>query len=532
MRIHWQRSALALICVAAMACSSSSVTPDDFDEFGEPTDGDFIAEDDGDFEADEVVFEPDVPEFRQLSFSDGEPEVVDGEEVDGISSFRVGNVDVIHMPTPANEVVAARLYLRGGSANLDEQLAGIEQLALSVAVNGGTESTPKDEFNARLDAIGSSVGSTTNRDFSGITMRSVRDHFDETWELFMESVFEPAFEADEVELRRDRQLASIKSIVDNPDRLVSEVARDLIFADHPYYFRQIGTQDTVSQFTAEQLRAWQRHLIAPERMLLVVVGNIERDDLVDKVKTGLGRLAPTGVEVPALPGISPDKPALRVEHLDLPTNYILGYYSTPSIDHEDYPALVLGTQHLRDRLFEEVRTKRNLTYAVSSGIGQRGDNVGFLYVTAVDPGATMPVIFDEVERLQTELVDAGDLEQVRNVYLTRHYQGLETNASIAGQLGRAELIGGDWTRSQRFLDDINEVTPEDIRRVAQTYMSNYQFGVVGDPDDVPPKLFGVQTDQVETVDEIDDSEVEDAEEMPQAPPEAGSEAPAPEQSAR
>ena len=527
MHSQWHISVLALACSAAIACSSSPPTPDEFGD--EPDDSAFeAAEEEAAEEATEAApFAPNVPDYRDLLFSEDAPEVVDLEAVDDIASFRIGNVDVIHMPTPANEVVAARLYLRGGSANLDEQLAGIERLALSVAVNGGTESTPKEEFNARLDAVGSSVGSTTDRDFSGITMRSVREHFDETWELFMEAIFEPAFDEDEVELRRDRQLASIASIVDNPDRLVNEVARDLTFADHPYFFRQLGTAETVSQFTTDQLRAWQRDLIAPERMLLVVVGNVERDDLVDKVKGGLGRLAPTGVELSTLPGISPQQSALRVEKLDLPTNFILGYYSTPSTDHEDYPALVLATQHLRDRLFEEVRTRRNLTYAVSSGIGSRANNVGFLYVTAVDPAATMPVIFDEVDRLKEELIDATDLEEVRNVYLTRHYQGLETNAGIAGQLARAELVGGDWTLSQRFLDALNEVTPKDIRRVAQTYMSNYQFGVVGDPDAVPPELFGVPTDQVETVDEVDDSEVEDIEDEP-VPPEAGADEPAPE----
>ena len=516
MRIYWSKSALALACSVAIACSSA---PDPVDEeVTETPDGEDV---------EETVFDPDVPEFRDLAFVDDEPEMSDLDEFDDISSFRVGEVDVIHMPTPANEVVAARLYLRGGSVNLDEELAGIEQLALSVAVSGGTESTPKDEFNARLDAIGSSVGYTANRDFSGVTMRSVREHLDETWELFMESIFEPAFEADEVELRRDRQLAEIASIVDNPDRLVSEVARDLTFEDHPYFFRQAGTEESVSQFSTDHLRAWQRDLVAPERMLLVVVGNIERDELVEKVQAGLGRLAPTGIELPELPGIAPERSALRVESLDLPTNYILGYYDAPTIGHDDYPALVLATQHLRDRLFEEVRTKRNLTYAVSSGVGERGDNVGFLYVTAVDPAATMPVIFDEVEKLQQEVIDDSQLDMVRNVYLTRHYQGLETNSSIAGQLARAHMLGGDWKLSRQFLDGIQAVTPEDVQRVAQAYLGNYQFGVVGDPDQVPPEIFGVDSDEAETVDDIDESDVDLDEAPPAEAPEAPEPAPGP-----
>ena len=505
MQLIGRTSTIALLCITAVACSPSPAQPDDIE--------DDVAEQPGD------TPRLAIPDVDSPSFSDEAPDAEELADDGDVTSFRVGEVDVVHMPTPANEVVSARLYLRGGSANFDDPLQGIERLALAVATNGGTESTPKDEFNARLDAVGSSIGFTTNRDYSGYTMRSVRDHFDETWDLFEQSIFEPAFDDSEVELRRDRQIASIQSIVDNPDRLVSEVARDLTFADHPYAYRQLGTQESVSQFSTDELRQWHQTLLAPERMLLVVVGNIDRDELVDKVQQRLGRLEPTGAEVPSLPGIDHDAPALRVEQLDVPTNYILGYYAAPTIGHPDYPALVMATRHLRDRLFEEVRTKRNLTYSVSSNVGQRGDNVGFLYVSAVDPQATIPVMFDEVTRLQNETIDDEQLEKVRNVYLTGHYMDQETNSSIAGQLGRAELIGGDWRRSRQFVDDIMEVTPEDIRRVAETYMSNYQFGVVGDPDEVPAELFGIDDGHVETVDEVDDVDPEQLDDAAEPEPE-------------
>ncbi len=476
----------------AGACTSAPATPDEV-----PTED----------ETPEVETSRWIPEMKDLEFIDEDPEVVHLGESDGVSALRVGNLKVIHMPTPANEVVSARLYFRGGAQNLTEGAAGIERLSLAVATRGGTENTPKDEFTARLDSVGSSIGFIADRDFSAITMNSVREHFDDTWELFEEVIFQPAFTDEEVELRRDRQLADIDGIFDNPDALVSEVARDLTFKGHPYYFREIGTRDTVEAFTTDELRAWQRWLLAPERMLLVVVGNVDEDHLVERVQESLGRVASTGLEIADLPELEPSAPALRVEAMSLPTNYILGYFGAPGMDHGDYAAMVLATRHLRDRLFEEVRTRRNLTYAVSSGLGSRGTNVGFLYVTAVDPAATIPVIFDEVEKMQQTPLTDQELEEVRNVFLTSHYMGLETNSSIASQLARSELIGGDWSQMFRFLDAVNAVTPEDIQRVADRYIQNVQFGVVGDPEAVPGELFGVEDDAVETIDEVPDDAV-------------------------
>lgn len=455
--------------------------------------------------AEEVRKRGEIPVFQELVFMEEEPQVVELGESGEISAFRVGNIKVIHMPTPTNEVVAARLYIRGGSTNLDEEVAGIERLALSVAVNGGTESTAKEEFKGRLNSMGSSIASVADRDFSAISLNAVRDYFEPTWELFEEALFEPAFPESEVELRREQQLASIDSLADDPDRLVNEVTRDLTYADHPYYFRQLGTRENVERFEADELRAWQRWLLVPERLLLVVVGNIERGELIEKVSARLGRLPSSDLELSPVPDIAHEEAAMRVEEMDLPTNYILGYFAAPDMGDADYPALVLATRHLRDRLFEEVRTKRNLTYAVSAGLGNRGANMGFLYVTAVDPSKTMPVIFDEVQKVQDSPVSEQELEAVRNVFLTSHYMGLESNASVAGQLARAEIIGGDWTMMPRFEDAVMEVTPEDLQRVAKTYINHVQFGVVGDPALLSPEDFGVKGDEFEVVDEVEES---------------------------
>lgn len=442
-----------------------------------------------------------IPEYQELSLLQGELEVVELGSSDGVSAFRIGSLEVLHLPTPANEVVAARLYFRGGVAALGEETAGIERLALSVAANGGTTEIPRDEFNARLDRIGSSIGFISDRDFSALTMNSVREYFDETWELFEGAIFEPAFPDDEVERRRDRQSASIETIGDDPDRLVNEVARDLTFGDHPYSLRELGTLETLRGFQADDLRSWQRSLLSPDRMVLVVVGNVDREELVEKLTSRLARVPFSTSEVPEIPAIPQRESSLRIERMSLPTNYILGYYAAPSMEHPDYPALVLATRHLRDRLFEEVRTRRNLTYAVSAGLGNRRANVGFLYVTAVDPEATMPVIFAEVERMKEVPLSETELQEVRNVFLTSHYMGLETNSSIAGQLATATLIGGDWSLHGRFLEGINRVTAEDIQRVSAQYMQGIHFGVVGSPDDMSPALFGVSEGHDEEIDE-------------------------------
>src|SRR5690554_332797 len=420
-------------------------------------------------------------------------EQIDGAQVlgqvDNTTAYKVGDLVVIHKITPANAVVAARVYFSGGAAHLSESSAGIERLALNTAVSGGSVSHPKDEFNAAVDSMGSSIATFDDRDFSGYAMQSTIEHFSPTWALMLESILEPQLPESEVHLQRQRHLADIKSLQENPDRLVGHIASQLLFRGHPYENFQLGTLENVERFTREDLVNYQKSLLDSATMTVVVVGNIPARELLEKVKP-LATLKPE-VELTAqeLPPFQPSSGEIEVFEKSIPTNYIYGLYPAPAFGEPDYEAMLVASKYLSDRLFEEVRTIRNLTYAVSAGLSSRQVNYGVLYVTAVDPDKTMPIIFAEIQKLKDGDFSPKDLDESRNVFITRHYMDLETNGSQASLLARSHIIAGDWTRFATSIDRLNAVTPEDVQRVAQEYMKNYRFGIVGSESDINPPLF-------------------------------------------
>src|SRR5258705_5889660 len=101
-------------------------------------------------------------------------------------------------------------------------------------------------------------------------------------------------------------------------------------------------------------------------------------------------------------------------------------------------------------------------------------------------------MLNEIARLQNEPVDAEDIRGVVAQYLTTYYMGQETNSSQAGELAQYELIGGGWRNSIDFFDKLNAVAPADIQRVAQKYMRNIRFVVIGNPKSVDTSIFTSQ----------------------------------------
>src|SRR5262249_57230775 len=114
-------------------------------------------------------------------------------------------------------------------------------------------------------------------------------------------------------------------------------------------------------------------------------------------------------------------------------------------EEPDFPAAMVAMTVLNWREWVEVRTKRNLSYAPYAGLSASTSMArGSLYVTAVDPKTTVQVMYGEARKLKVELVGGRELEGDISSFLTGFLMSNETTDSQAGQLSRAEIIGGDW----------------------------------------------------------------------------------------
>jgi zinc protease len=400
----------------------------------------------------------------------------------------VAGIPVVHLPIQANDVVAVRLYLKGGSANLTPERAGVENF-IALASRRGTERYTRDEFAALAAATGTAIGHEAFPDYTSFNLQAIREHWDAAWDLFTESVRRPTFPEAEVELVRGQILNQLRGRMDNPDAYLALLANDLLYEGHPYALDPLGSIATVEAMTTDDLRQWHAERLTKENLLLVVVGNVSESDLAGKIEDAFGGLPSTGGSARPVPPLAADAPALEITERELPTNYVRGQFAAPDPGHGDYPAIRIALDILSNRLFEEVRTKRNLSYAVQAGLSQRLANYGILYVTAVQPDTTLQVMLAEVERMKTESISPERLAQSVNVFLTTYWLQQETNMGRAGALGTYEIVGGGWQNAESFADRVRAVTSADIQRVAREYLRNMHFAVIGDPSAIDRALF-------------------------------------------
>lgn len=405
-----------------------------------------------------------------------------------VSEFDVNGLKVLLKRREGSLTVAAGLFIRGGAANINAQNAGIETLMLSAATEASAN-FPRERMRTELSRMGTVIGSSSNNDYSVLSLATTRMHFDRSWQIFTDVALRPSFTKEDVALVQQRQVVSLSDDTDSPDVYLQKLQERVAYAGHPYLNNTSGTPETVGKLTPEDLRAYHTKLMETSRLLLVIVGDLNPSDVKDLVASSFDKLPRGNYKVEAMPQLAFDKSTVEVTPRDLPTNYVQGLFTAPALTSPDIYAMRIASSLLRDRVFEEVRVKRNLSYAPDAFLRTQAANVGGLYVTAVDANQSIRVMLSEIARLQSESVSSDDIKAVIAQYLTTYYLGQETNAAQAGELAQYELIGGGWRNSVDFLEKLEAVTPADVQRVSQKYMKNIRFVVLGNPRSIDTGVF-------------------------------------------
>lgn len=405
-----------------------------------------------------------------------------------VKEFDVNGLKVLVKRRPNSPTVAAGLFFRGGSSNLTAENAGIENFTLDVAAEGSRR-YPRETLRRELAATASTISSGSNYDFSGLALGSTRANFDRSWDVFTDIALNPAFAPEDVERIRSQILTGLKNQTDDPDSYLQVLQNKVIYANNAYANDPTGTPEVVSRLTAADLRAYHQKLLQTSRMLLVIVGDLDADDLQRRITASFGNLPRGDYKPTPVPTLSFVEPTLDVTTRALPTNYVQGVFLSPSLKDEDYYAMRVATTLLRDKVFEEVRVKRNLSYAPNADMGSLAANTGNIYVTAVDANQAVSVMLREIDDLKTQPVDGREISGVSGQFLTTYYIGQETNAAQAAELARYELTGNGWRESFEFLNKVKQVTPQDVQRVSQKYMKNLRFVVLGNPSSINRQIF-------------------------------------------
>jgi predicted Zn-dependent peptidase len=409
-------------------------------------------------------------------------------EVQLISEFEINGLKVIVKRRPSAATVAVGLFVKGGVSSLTKQNAGIENLSLSLAIEGG-KNFPKEVLRKELSRTGSVLNVEAGEDYSVVSLLSTKKNFDKSWQFFTDVILNPAFNEKDLPIVKEKILTTLKNKNISPDDFLDVLQRQYVFVNHPYSIDPLGTEENLNRFTLDDIKNYYPSILQTSRLLLVIVGNVEVEQIQKKVSDAFSNLPKGDYKKAPLPQLEFKQPKIHISARPLQTNYVRGIFAAPSISDSDYYPMKVAISLLQSRLHQEIRLRRQLSYAPDASMEDNEANTASIYASTVNVEETVKIMLEEIKKMREQLPDEDSFVGLPGFFSTTYYLRLETNAAQVGELARYEIIGGGWRNSLLFLEKINQVKPEDIKRVAQKYMKNISFVLITNNDNIGKKVF-------------------------------------------
>ncbi|GAC1306650.1 MAG: hypothetical protein NVSMB24_17280 [Mucilaginibacter sp.] len=273
-------------------------------------------------------------------------------------SFNADGIKVIFKPTSKN-VINVRIYFKGGVTNYNANQAGIENLALDATTKCGNKKYNKNTFKDSTDKYGVLINGSSTYDYGYIQVNCISKYFNQGWDLFSETVMNPIFDAEEVNLLKRRQIATIRRYESSPENSLQQLQMKDAFKNTPYATNPTGTEESVNALSADDLRNYYKTLLNKNKIFIVAVGNINKQDLFEKILAAFGNMSsqiymPSDLQTPVW-----KESKLLVENRNLATNYVEAIMNAPDFTSVNYVPFRIGISGLGGNLYQYLRTLRN-----------------------------------------------------------------------------------------------------------------------------------------------------------------------------
>lgn len=401
-------------------------------------------------------------------------------QTSGTTAFDVNGIKVIFKPTSKN-VVDVRLYFRGGVTNYPPSRAGIEDLAISCAVQCGTNKYPSNTLKDSCDAYGISLSGASGYDYGYVQLNCISKYFNTGWNLFADVVLNPVFEENRVMLAKNKLINASKTYLSRPDNQLHELVMRDAFVNTSYAVNPVGTEETLSSITSADLKNYYRTLLNKNKLFIVVVGNVTKQDLYEKILANFDNIPAAPYEAPDLKEPVFDGKRLITEDQQLKINYVGAIMNAPQFGSMDYVPFRLATSGLGGNLYQYLRSMRNLTYNPSTSIYSLRMPYFYINVSTNSPQEVMDGIVNVLRRIQTNGYDDEWLTHIKNTYITSSYINDQSASAIAYNLGQAEILG-NWQYADDLPQLVNMVTVEQMNRVINTYVAGLKWYYLGNQE--------------------------------------------------
>lgn len=377
-------------------------------------------------------------------------------------------------PMPGARSVSFGVWLTRGSRHEQAAHAGIAHLVEHMLFKG-TATRSAQDIAQEIDSIGGQLDAFTAKECASYYVKVLDEHLPRAVDVLSDLLLRPAFDPEEVAREKKVVLEEIKMVEDTPDELVHELFTQRFWSGHPLGRPILGVPDTVGPIDSATLRDYFSRAYTAGNLVIAAAGNVEHEAVRDLVAEAFADVPANGETVPVTPPTTVPALTLRDKAIEQ-CHVCLGVDGYPQRHDDRYVCyllnIVLGGS-MSSRLFQNIRERRGLAYAVNSGLVSYHDG-GMLSVYAgCDAHAVREVVdlvVAELRDLRDNLIPEEELRRAQDHLKGSLVLSLESSASRMSHMARQQMYFGRQFTLADTLRGVEAVTREDVRRVARNLL--------------------------------------------------------------
>jgi predicted Zn-dependent peptidase len=372
--------------------------------------------------------------------------------------------------------ISIGVWLTRGSRHESADRSGVAHFVEHMLFKGTATRSAEDIAQA-IDSIGGQLDAFTAKEYASYYIKVLDEHLPLAIDILSDIVRNPAFSPEDIEREKKVVVEEIKMVEDTPDDLVHEIFTQGFWENHPLGRPILGTRETVESFSSTLLRDYFQKAYTARNLIVSAVGNLEHERVRDLVAEKFGSLVEPGEpyadEAPRV------VPKILIRNKELEQSHVcVGVSSYPQNHDDRYSSYVLNTLlggSMSSRLFQNVREKRGLAYAVFSGLSAYRDAGSFtIYAGCANEAVeeVVDLVVEELRNVKNTDVPGAELQRSKDHLKGSLMLSLENTASRMSHIARQEIYFDRQFGLDETLLGIERVTAADVRRVATDLFHN------------------------------------------------------------
>jgi zinc protease len=383
-------------------------------------------------------------------------------------------------------VASVQAWCATGSVDEDAHLgAGLSHI-LEHMLFKGTKTRSTNQIAQKIQDVGGYINAYTSFDRTVFWIDVPKDGVATALDILADAMMNSTLPPEEYQKEQEVIRREFAMGMDDPDRMAGLLLFATAYQRHPYRFPVIGEIEIYNQLTQEQVMQYHKTRYVPNNLTFLVVGDVD----AQKVRQQLTELFKPYPEKSLKPVFIPAEPpqlGRREVHQEFPTEltHLSLAWHIPEVTNPDVPALDLLSTILGDgrssRLYRRVREEAGLVFSIAAFSYTPGDPGLFGIDATLDPKkreAAEQLVLRIIDEVKQTGVTAEELAKAKKMSLSHHLGALTTMRGQASDIGSNWLLTRNLNFSRDYLDAVQKVTLDDIKRVAATYLTESNLTVV------------------------------------------------------